>query len=56
MDLPGVTYLFPTENDFLELFENPVLLKTGGALNDIAKFKSPIYYQKGSGLLYRMAR
>ena len=51
MDLQRVTHTLPTENDFLMLFANPVLLKTGGGLNDINSFKSPIYYQKGSGLL-----
>ena len=51
MDFRGLTHTRPSEDDFLALFANPILLKSGGGLADITTFKSPVYYQKGSGLL-----
>ena len=40
----------PSKDEFLILFEDPHLLKRGGALSDITPFQSPILYQKGAGL------
>lgn len=42
--------IIPTENEFLVLFQHPQILKKGGALSDIETFKSPIFYQRGSGI------
>ena len=40
----------PSKDDFFRLFEDPHVLKRGGALSDITTFQSPILYQKGAGL------
>ena len=39
----------PSKDDFFMLFEDPHILKRGGALSDITTFQSPIVYQKGAG-------
>ena len=43
-------FLIPSKNEFITLFEDPLVLKRGGALSDITTFQSPILYQKGAGL------
>jgi len=44
------TLITPSKDEYLALFENPRILKRGGALSDITTFQSPVLYQKGAGL------
>ena len=42
--------VIPSKDEFITLFEDPLVLKRGGALSDITTFQSPVLYQKGAGL------
>lgn len=43
------SYLIPTSKEFDILFQDRTRI-VGGSLSDIQTFKSPIYYQRGSGI------
>ena len=42
--------VIPSKDEFITLFEDPLVLKRGGGLSDITTFQSPVLYQKGAGL------
>ena len=44
------SFIIPSRDEFITLFDDPLVLNRGGALSDIATFQSPVLYQKGSGL------